>query len=129
MPTICKTPVVTTKGCRLDSPNLQNRYPGNSGSSTCVTRSDHCRTLVYRGKKHSKPLAWSSVATADSFLARTCSAYQCSTDERLVADDVIDFKIERRGASPSYRQNSNSTPAACGAHYRNSPATQKTSRG
>jgi len=57
-PTICITPGVFKIGRRSCGSNRQNRYPGNSGTSTSLIRSDHRFRNRYSGRNFSNPCPW-----------------------------------------------------------------------
>src|SRR5256885_14299149 len=77
-PTTCNPPGVTIAGRRCEYSNRQKMYPGNSGCSTSLLRSDHFRIVLYFGRKHSNP--WRSRFAAIRLSLRTqhCSTYQGS---------------------------------------------------
>jgi hypothetical protein len=52
-PTKSTTPGIERMGRRSSGSNLQKTYPGKSGSSISLVRSDHLRLLLDKGRKHS----------------------------------------------------------------------------
>jgi len=86
IPTIPTTLGVFKMGTRADTSKRQKTYPGNSGHSTCLIRSDQRRLHAYRGKNHSWPPKPSSDATRFSWVVLTCTANHAGPSAKLLID-------------------------------------------
>src|SRR5215469_6418454 len=88
-PTMLITPGVVNTGTRRSKgSNLQNIYPGKSGSSSSLTRSDQRRRTRQSGRYSLNPLSRRPNATAFDFRESTLSAYH------LLAPELIDKLID-----------------------------------
>jgi len=75
------TPGVFITAVRIRASNRQNTYPGNSGFSSFLIRSDHFRRVEYSGRNSSRPACRRVCAVIFSFLGATVSANQATIAE------------------------------------------------
>src|SRR5882762_11700367 len=74
IPTMRETPGTIRIGNRFNGSRRQNTYPGKSGHSISLNRSDHRRRHRYRGRNDSKPIPLKWAVTIFSYRLLTCNA-------------------------------------------------------
>src|SRR5882757_6641634 len=106
-PTTCKTPGVTIAGRRCEYSNRQKTEPGNSGCSTSLFLSDHFRTVLYFGRKHSNPCRSRLATIKPSLRTQHCSTYQGSFAFAEIAaafsKNKSPFNLSNHGSLMGYR--------------------------